>query len=78
MLLRDIWDLFNLSQSDPINQVIPLIMVPLGGAHYSSGFGFKLQLQLQLQLQFQLQLQLQLQFLPYRWEGTISFGAVFS
>ncbi len=33
MLLRDNWDLINLGQFDPINQIIPLTMIPLSGAH---------------------------------------------
>ncbi len=32
MLLRDIWDLINLGQFDPINPKIPLIMIPLSNA----------------------------------------------
>ena len=32
MLLRDIWDLFNLSQFDPINQMIPLTLISLSRA----------------------------------------------
>ena len=33
MLLKDNWDLLNLSQFDPINQKIPLTMIPLSRAH---------------------------------------------
>ncbi len=33
MLLRDIWELINLGQSDPIKQMIPLTVIPLNGAH---------------------------------------------
>ncbi len=33
MLLRDICDFFNLGQFDPINQMIPLIMIPLSRVH---------------------------------------------
>jgi hypothetical protein len=33
MLLRAFLDMFNLGQFDPINQVIPLTMIPLSVAH---------------------------------------------
>ena len=33
MLLREIWDLFNLGQFDPINP-----MIPLSGAHCNESF----------------------------------------
>ncbi len=33
MLLRDNWDLINLGHFDPINQIIPLTMIPLSVAH---------------------------------------------
>jgi hypothetical protein len=36
MLLRDIWDLFNLGQFAPINQMIPITLISLNGAQYIS------------------------------------------
>ncbi len=36
MLLRDIWDLFNLGQFALINQMIPLTVITLRGAHHTT------------------------------------------
>ncbi len=33
MLLRDIWDWFNMGHFNPINQMITLIMIPFSGVH---------------------------------------------
>jgi hypothetical protein len=37
--MRDIWYLFNLGQFDPINQMIPLTVIPLSGAHPNAFVG---------------------------------------